>query len=136
MATGNQSVPKPLILCIDDEELGLQIRGTVLERAGYRVITAMDGDSGLSLFASEPVDAVILDYFMPSMNGAEVATEMRRLRPKVPIILLSAYLNLPPEVTGLVNMTILKGDGPDVLLAKVRQVLPAGPEGAEMEALA
>ena len=134
MVSGNQSVPKPLILCIDDEELGLQIRGAVLERAGYRVITATEGDSGLRLFASEPVDAVVLDYFMPSMNGAQVATEMRRLRPKTPIILLSAYLNLPPEVTSLVDMTILKGDGPDVLLAKVREVLPAEAD-TDVEAL-
>lgn len=128
-------MPKPLILCIDDEELGLHIRGTVLERAGYRVITAADGDSGLRLFASEPIDAVILDYFMPSMNGAQVATEMRRLHPKVPILLLSAYVSLPPEVTSLVNATILKGDGPDVLLAKVRELLPPGPDGTDVEAL-
>lgn len=128
-------MPKPLILCIDDEELGLHIRGTVLERAGYRVITAADGDSGLRLFVSEPVDAVILDYFMPSMNGVQVATQMRRLRPEVPILLLSAYINLPPEVVNLVDMTILKGDGPDVLLAKVRAALPSGPDEADVEAL-
>jgi len=121
-------VPKPLILCIDDEALGLQIRQTVLERAGYRVITAMDGPTGLSIFAAECVDAVVLDYSMPRMNGVDVAVEMRRLRREVPILLLSAYVNLPPEVTGIVDLTILKGDGPDILLAKVREVLPAPPD--------
>lgn len=113
----------PLILCIDDESLGLQIRRIVLERAGYRVVTAMDGQTGLSIFADEPVDAVVLDYFMPAMSGAAIATEMRRLRPEVPILLLSAYINLPPEVTGLVDCTILKGDDPAILLAKVREAL-------------
>jgi CheY-like chemotaxis protein len=113
-----------LILCIDDEELGLRVRKLVLERAGYRVLTGIDGPTGLGLFASEPVSAVVLDYYMPGMNGGEVAAEMRRLRPEVPIILLSAYINLPPEVIEMVDCTILKGDGPEILLTKVRDVLP------------
>jgi DNA-binding response OmpR family regulator len=113
-----------LILCIDDEALGLQIRRAVLERAGYRVITAMDGTTGLGIFADTPVDAVVLDYFMPSMNGAAVAIEMRRLRPEIPILLLSAHIDLPPDVMRLADCTILKGDSPDTLLAKVREVLP------------
>lgn len=121
---GTARVSTPLILCIDDEVLGLQIRKTVLERAGYRVVTATDGPSGLSLLADERVDAVVLDYYLPAMNGGEIAAEMRRRRPGIPILLLSAYVNLPPEVTGVVDCTVLKGDGPDILLAKMREVLP------------
>lgn len=122
-----------LILCIDDEELGLRVRGMVLERTGYRVKTATDGETGLSFFANEAVDAVVLDYFMPGMNGGEIAAEMRRLHPEVPIILLSAYINLPPEVVHMVDCTILKGEGPETLLSKLREVLAqpedeAGPE--------
>jgi CheY-like chemotaxis protein len=124
-------VPKPLILCIDDEDLGLRIRGIVLERAGYRVLSAIDGATGLSLFQSEPVDAVVLDYYMPGMNGGEVATELRRLRPGIPIVLLSAYINLPPEVIRMVDWTILKGDGPEVLLTKLREVLPVKPNSVD-----
>jgi CheY-like chemotaxis protein len=115
---------KPLILCIDDEELGLQVRKIVLERAGYDVETGIDGPSGLRLFASRPVSAVVLDYYMPGMNGGDVAVEMRRLRPEVPIILLSAYINLPPEVIRMVDCTILKGDGPEAMLTKLREVIP------------
>ena len=120
-------MPKSLILCIDDEALGLQIRKAVLERAGYRVITAMDGPTGLSFFAQENIDAVVLDYAMPSMSGADVAKEMRRIRKDVPILLLSAYVNLPPDVMGIVDLTILKGDGPETLLAKVREMLAEEP---------
>lgn len=127
-------VPNSLILCIDDEALGLQIRKAVLERAGYRVITAMDGPTGLNIFARESIDAVVLDYSMPSMSGVDVAIEIRRIRQEVPILLLSAYVNLPSEVTGVVDTTILKGDGPEVLLAKVREMLPEerGSSGREM----
>jgi CheY-like chemotaxis protein len=117
-------MPKPLILCIDDEELGLRIRKIVLEREGYRVETAIDGPTGLGIFGTEKVDVVVLDYFMPGMNGGEVAAEMRRVKPAVPILLLSAYINLPQEVINAVDCTILKGDGPEVLLNKVREALP------------
>lgn len=116
-----------MILCIDDEALGLQIRRIVLERAGYHVTTATDGPSGLKIFSNERVDVVVLDYFMPGMNGGAVALEMRRLRPEVPILLLSAYINLPTDITGLVNCSVLKGDGAEILLAKLRELLP--PEG-------
>ncbi|MGA8108000.1 MAG: response regulator [Acidobacteriaceae bacterium] len=118
----------PTILCIDDEALGLEIRRAVLERAGYQVLTAVDGPAGLSLFREHAVDGVVLDYYMPEMDGGTVAETMRRERPQVPIMLLSAYINLPAEVVTLVDMTLLKGEGPVELLDKLRQML--GPPGA------
>jgi CheY-like chemotaxis protein len=113
----------PLILCIDDEALGLKIRKAVLEKEGYRVLTATDGSSGLALFKEEPVDGVILDYYMPGLDGGQVAVAMRMQRPEVPILLLSAYLNLPAEVVKQVDFTVLKGEGPAELLIKVRRML-------------
>lgn len=114
---------QPIILCIDDEALGLQIRRSVLERAGYQVLTAVDGPSGLSLFRGYPVDGVVLDYYMPEMDGGEVALAMRRERPEIPILLLSAYINLPAEVVALADVTLLKGEGPVELLEKLRAML-------------
>ncbi|MGA7525024.1 MAG: response regulator [Acidobacteriaceae bacterium] len=111
------------ILCIDDEALGLQIRRAVLERAGYRVLTAIDGPAGLAAFRKERVDGVVLDYYMPEMDGGAVAETMRQERPDVPILLLSAYINLPLEVVELVDMTLLKGEGPQELLEKLRLML-------------
>ena len=119
-----------MILCVDDEELGLKIRRIVLESEGYQVLTATNGPEGLEIYLQYPVDAVVLDYFMPEMNGREVAEAMRRLRPEVPILLLSAYVSLPPDVMSVVDCTILKGAGPNVLLAKLRESL-APPEGRE-----
>lgn len=127
-------MPQPLILCVDDEELGLQVRKLVLEREGYRVLTATDGPTALTIFARERVDAVVLDYYMPEMNGEAVAQEMRRLRPRVPIILLSAYISLPPEVTRLVDSTILKGDGPGILLGRLREAVSSSGSGIDEEA--
>ena len=67
-----------LVLCVDDEAVGLRIRKILLERAGYQVLTATDGDSGLQMFATHPVEAVVLDYSMPGMHGGEVARRMRQ----------------------------------------------------------
>jgi CheY-like chemotaxis protein len=108
-----------LVLCVDDETVGLQVRRMILERSGYQVITALDGKSGLSLFESNPVEAVVLDYAMPGMHGGEVAALMRKRKPHVPILLLSAYLGLPPEITKLVNVYMTKGEGAPALLDKL-----------------
>jgi len=108
-----------LVLCVDDEKVGLQVRRLILERSGYKVITAHDGQSGLSLFESNPVEAVVLDYAMPGMHGGEVAARMRERKPNVPILLLSAYLGLPAEITKLVNVYMTKGEGAPALLEKL-----------------
>jgi len=108
-----------LVLCVDDERVGLHVRKLLLERSGYKVITAHDGRTGLALFREHPVDAVVLDYAMPGMHGGEVAAQMRVEKPDVPILLLSAYVGLPSDVTGLVNVYMTKGEGAPALLEKL-----------------
>ena len=115
-----------LVLCVDDERVGLTVRRLLLERAGYRVLTAPDGMTGLDLFTREAVNAVVLDYAMPGMHGGEVAQRMRAAKPKVPILLLSAYVNLPDEVTSLVDLSMTKGEGAAALLQKLEALLPGG----------
>jgi CheY-like chemotaxis protein len=112
-----------LVLCVDDEFVGLQVRKLLLERAGYRVLTASNGPSGLEIFAAEPVEVVVLDYSMPGMHGGEVAVRMRQTKPQVPILLLSAYLGLSAEVTSVVDLYMTKGEGAPVLLEKLSSLL-------------
>ena len=112
-----------LILCVDDEVIGLQVRKILLERAGYRVVTAQDGVEGLEVFEKEPVEAVVLDYSMPGMHGGEVASRMRQVKPEIPILLLSAYVGLPVDVTSVVDLYMTKGEGADVLLEKLSSLI-------------
>lgn len=112
-----------LVLCVDDELIGLKVRKILLERAGYRVLTAPDGTAGLDIFSREPVEAVVLDYSMPGMNGGEVATKMRLTKPHIPILLLSAYMGLSSEVLSTVDLYMTKGEGPPVLLQKLSSLL-------------
>jgi CheY-like chemotaxis protein len=118
-------VPRPVILCIDDEELGLEIRKMVLEREGFTVLTARDGQTGLSVFETEPVDAVVLDYAMPGMDGGQVAVILRQRKPNIPILMLSAYVVLPEDVMRVVSISATKGDGAFTLVDKLKELLQA-----------
>ncbi len=122
--------PGKVILCVDDEANGLSIQKMLLESQGYRVLTAASGREALLLVASETLDLVILDYFMPGMNGDVVARKIKVLRPDLPILLLSGYLYLPRETLALVDKFITKGDSPQALLESVSQLLdqPRRPE--------
>ena len=117
---------RQLILCVDDETIGLQVRSMLLERAGYNVLTALDGPTGIQLFSQNPIEAVVLDFSMPGMSGGEVAENLRRIKPEVPILMLSAYTSLPPEVSALVDMSMTKGEGAPALLIKLGNLLAAG----------
>jgi CheY-like chemotaxis protein len=112
-----------MILCVDDEPKGLQVRKMLLQRQGYRVLTANGGREALELFAANPVAAVILDYSMPGMDGSKVAAELKRLKPEVKILLLSAYLDLPQEALRFVDVRVIKGTSPISLLAALQQLL-------------
>jgi CheY-like chemotaxis protein len=118
-----ESVRTKTVLCVDDEKIGLRVRKIMLESRGYAVLTATSGPEGLRVFDENHVDLVVLDYFMPDLNGAEVASEIRRRRPGVPIVFLSAYFSLPPEALELADAFITKGDPPDVLIDRIEQLL-------------
>ena len=112
-----------VILCVDDEPTGLQLRKIILESRGYRVLIADSGPAGLNLFADNAVDLVVLDYLMPHMKGDEVAERMRETKPHVPIVMLSAYYDLPSKVDLLVNERLVKGESTQSLIDTVARLL-------------
>lgn len=98
------------VLCIDDETDLLAMSKTYLEAAGYRVLTALNGAEGLAHLASLKVDAVVVDYHMPGMTGEQVAREVRRLYPGVPIVLFTGDVEaIPFSVLDQVDICISKG---------------------------
>ena len=113
---------KKILLCVDDEVVGLKARKMLLERQGYEVLTANEGVEGLDVFNRHDVAAVVLDYFMPGMHGGIVASAMKRAKPDVPIILLSAYLSLPEAEVGAVDAFLVKGSPPESLLRKLAEL--------------
>ncbi len=88
------------ILLVDDEDAVQKLLAYPLEREGYRVLRAKDGEEALERFASERVDLVVLDLMLPKLDGLEVC---RRLRAQstVPIIMLTARDDELDKVVGL-----------------------------------
>jgi len=114
------------LLCIDDDQSCLNIHKIILEDVGYAVLTASSAREGLDVFASNAVDAVILDYQMPEMNGELVAAEMRKTNPRVPILMLSGCVSPPERALQLVDEFIAKGGPVEFLLLTVQQLLSRG----------
>jgi CheY-like chemotaxis protein len=111
------------ILCVDDEHHGLMIRQMLLERVGYSVLTAGTGHEGLALFSHQPIDAVVLDYYLPDVDGGRVATAMRLIKPDVPIILFSVQWSLPDETGTIADAVLGKGQHPTTLLNTLEHLL-------------
>lgn len=85
------SSPAPTILVADDEHALLGLMGRILERAGYRVLRALDGDEALELFraASGSVTAAVLDVTLPPAGGLSALREMRVAQPELGVVLVS-----------------------------------------------
>jgi CheY-like chemotaxis protein len=116
-----------ILLCIDDNEDVLECERELLESFGYTVLTAPSGGKGLELASIHSVDVVIVDYFMPEMDGQAVAMEMRRLRPQAPIIMLSGAVEVPKEVLQCVDAFIAKDHLASQLLPAIAQFSSEGP---------
>jgi DNA-binding response OmpR family regulator len=88
------------ILLVDDEDSVQKLLTYPLERDGFRVVSARDGEEALRLFASEPVDLVVLDIMLPKLDGLEVCKRLRA-QSSVPIIMLTARDDEFDTVLGL-----------------------------------
>jgi CheY-like chemotaxis protein len=119
-----QTASKMTILCIDDDQTGLVIRKMMLESRGYNVLTADNGAEGLQVMSRSKVDAVVLDYQMPSMSGVEVARSIRERAPNLPMVMLSGYPDdVPEDALHLVDVFMTKGGEPEQLLKVIDGVL-------------
>jgi len=116
---------KPVILCIDDDGPGLKVRQLLLEVSGFRVLTANDGPTGLQIVRQEHVDAVVLDYLMPVMDGGEVAKRLRSEPTHLPILILSGCREIPDSTLSLVDAFLEKGRPSSVLIQELQRLTNA-----------
>jgi DNA-binding response OmpR family regulator len=114
------------ILVVEDELPMRTALEDVLQHAGYRVLTAGDGESGLQRALAEKPDLLLLDIMMPRLDGYAVCTELRRLANPVPILMLTAKGQVEDRVMGLdagADDYLVKTFSTDELLARVRALL-------------
>ncbi len=112
------------VLCIhrDPDELRL------LREKGYELVTATNGSDGLRLLLSGRVDAVVLEYSIRALGGAEVVDEIRRVRPHVPIVMVADPQELPQKALKSVDTLVAKSDGAHFLWAAVHFLLTTKPD--------
>jgi CheY-like chemotaxis protein len=111
------------ILCVDDEANQLVLRKALLEGAGYHVLTAESHRAALSVFRLNAVELVVADYWMSGGSGLQLASELKLLNGDLPVVILSAYSELPGESVGLADAWITKGTASQVLLDKISELL-------------
>jgi DNA-binding response OmpR family regulator len=90
MSRAAAPTPRSILVIDDDPDVRGFIAAT-LEEQGYRVREASDGKEGLAELAREGADLVILDFIMPGMSGAEVASTILGKKPDQPILFVSGY---------------------------------------------
>ncbi len=110
------------ILYVDDYKPLLVLYTRLLEAAGYRVITASDGQEGIRSFTNSHPDIVLLDYNMGGLNGREVAVKLRKIDAAVPLIMFSGE-EIPPEAYSAVDASIRKNEGFLTLIGAVSGLL-------------
>ncbi|MBO2519182.1 MULTISPECIES: response regulator transcription factor [Limnochorda] len=116
---------KERILVVDDEPSILELVRFALERDGFEVVTAADGEVALREFRNRPADLVILDLMLPGKDGFEVFRELRK-ESQVPVIMLTARGGEADKVLGLeigADDYMTKPFSPRELVARVKAVL-------------
>lgn len=112
---------KTTILCIDDDVSILRYEKALLGRAGYEVLTASSARQGLRLATTCKCDAVLLDYEMYGMNGHEVASEIKLVKPELAVIMLSGH-EVPMQALALVDAVVPKLEASQQLLPMIAEL--------------
>jgi len=91
------------------------------------VLVAEGGYQALNLFLSrtKEIDAVISDYEMPGMNGAQLAAELKRYDPEIPVIVISGSLPVLEEVPYFVDAAVPKGASVETIVDHIETLLEA-----------
>jgi two-component system phosphate regulon response regulator PhoB len=134
-AAGNQS--KPLVLVVEDEAPLVTMLRYNLERQGFRVEEAADGEEALEKITERKPDLVLLDWMLPGVSGLEICRQLRRRNStrELPVIMITARTEEQDAVRGLntgADDYVTKPFSVDFLLARMRALLRrAGPVRAK-----
>jgi DNA-binding response OmpR family regulator len=117
-----------LVLFVDDEPHILRFVSMVLEQAGFEVATAANGPEAIALSQARPFDAVVLDYGLPGLDGAQVLVEIRKSRPSIAAIFSSGRVSpqLAAEAQRLGALALEKPYRISALVTAIESAL--GPE--------
>jgi CheY-like chemotaxis protein len=115
-------MPFPTLLCIDDRPELLKLRKETLEPLGYSVATATDANSAIAMLGNMEVAAVLMDYKSEGMDTEAVAFHIKQRFSTKPIVLLSAYSELPERILWLVDEYVMRSEPMEGLLQVIERV--------------
>jgi len=121
----NETMPGYRVLVVDDEPMVVEVVERYLQRDGFEVATASDGEKGLSLARSWAPELVVLDLMLPRIDGLEICRALRR-EGNVPIVMLTARGEETDRIVGLelgADDYVVKPFSPRELVARIKAVL-------------
>ena len=119
------------VLCIDDRPQVLELRKATLESRGYCVKLASSGYTALKMLEETSVAAVLLEYKHEGMDAEAVACHIKQRFPNQPIILLSAYWEMPERILWLVDEYVMKSELPEQLVPIIERACRLRPHSVE-----
>ena len=115
------TVSRCRILSIDDNQMLNTMRQKVLGVNGFDCDLAYTAEQALAMVITSHYDAILLDYYLPGTTGLQVANTIKTVRPEVPIIVVTGEELY--ERSHAVHSYIVKGDGPEVLINRVKSLV-------------
>jgi len=112
----------PTVLCVDDRPQVSELRKATLESHGYSAKIASSGYTAVKMLEETSVAAVLLEYKLDGMDAEAVACHIKQRFPNLPIILLSAYSELPERILWLVDEYVMKSELPEGLVRIIERV--------------
>ena len=104
------------VLCVDDRSQVLDLRKATLESLGYCVKIASSAHTAMKMLEETRVAAVLLEYKLEGMDAEAIACHVKQRFPNLPIILLSAYSEMPERILWLVDEYVMKSELPERLV--------------------
>ena len=118
----------PIVLCVDDSPQLLKVRKQTLESLGYSVVTAADASAAIAILEQLAVAAVLVEYKHEGLDAEAVAYLIKQRLPHQPVVLLSAFADMPERSLWLVDDYVLRSDPPERLAVVVERLMRPPPK--------
>ena len=119
------------VLCVDDRPRVLDLRKAALESLGYRVKIASNGYTAMKILEERSAVAVLLEYKQEGMDAEALTCLIKQRFPNLPIILLSAYSEMPERILWLVDEYVMKSELPERLVPIIERACRRAPRSEE-----
>jgi CheY-like chemotaxis protein len=114
---------RPTLLWVDDFQPGLELYRAMFEGLGFKVLTAASGKHAVKVVTENLIDIVVTDYEMPGMNGEALASAVKRIKPRVPVVLFSGSTLVPVSARRVVDAFCDKAGSRNQLSNTIHRVL-------------